>query len=209
MTCPQCGDRKGKRACPALGETICSVCCATKRLVSIRCPRDCAHLASAKAHPAASVRRQQASDLRTLLDGMPRLSEGQLRLLFLVLSYLCRPAGPGRLRLTDAEAADAAAAVAATFDTASRGVIYEHQATSVAGQQAATELVALLRDAGKGGGSRFEREVAEVLGGVARAAAPPPLSPPGGRAYLDLVVRVLQDDIRDDATVDPPSLILP
>lgn len=208
MTCPQCGQRKGKRACPALGETICPVCCATKRLVSIRCPRDCAHLTAARAHPAASVRRQQESDLRILLGGMNRLSEGQLRLLFLVLSYLSRPAGPGLPRLSDAEAADAASAVAATFETASRGIFFEHPASTAAGQRASAELVALLRDAGKGGGARFEREVAEVLREIARAAAPAPLSAGGTRAYLDLVARVLQDTA-DEAAVDPPSLILP
>lgn len=209
MTCRQCGQRKGKRACPALGETICPVCCATKRLVAIRCPSDCAHLASAKAHPAASVRRQQASDLRTLLGGMGRMSEGQLRLYFLVLSYFTRPASPGAPRLVDAEAADAAAAVAATFDTASRGLIFEHQAKTVAGQRMAAELIAILRDAGKGGGARFEREVAEVLGEIARAAAPAPLSDPATRSYLDLASRVLQDDGRAEAAVAPPSLILP
>lgn len=209
MTCRQCGQRKGKRACPALGETICPVCCATKRLVAIPCPRDCAHLASAKAHPAASVRRQQASDLRTLLGGMGRMSEGQLRLYFLVLSYFTRPTPPGAPRLVDAEAADAAGAVAATFDTASRGLIFEHQAKTPAGQRMAAELIALLRDAGKGGGARFEREVADVLAEIARAAAPAPLSDPATRAYLDLVSRVLQDDGRAEAAVDPPSLILP
>lgn len=209
MACPQCGQRKGKRACPALDETICPVCCATKRLVTIRCPRDCAHLASAKAHPAATVRRQQASDVRTLLGGMGRMSEGQLRLFFLVLSFFTRPAPAGGPRVVDAEAADAAAAVAATFDTASRGVIFEHQAKTQAGQRLATELVAVLRDAGKGGGSRFEREVADVLGEIARAAAPSPLAAPGTRVYLDLASRVLQDDGRGEAPVDPPSLILP
>lgn len=209
MTCRQCGQRKGKRACPALGETICPVCCATKRLVAIPCPSDCVHLASAKAHPAASVRRQQASDLRTLLGGMGRMSEGQLRLYFLVLSYFTRPTPPGAPGLVDAEAADAAGAVAATFDTASRGLIFEHQAKTPAGQRMAAELIALLRDAGKGGGARFEREVADVLAEIARAAAPAPLSDPATRAYLDLVSRVLQDDGRAEAAVDPPSLILP
>lgn len=209
MACPECGRRKGKRACPALGETICPVCCATKRLVAIRCPRDCAHLASAQAHPAASVRRQQASDLRALLGDMGRLSEGQVRLFFLVLSYFNRPVPPGTPRLVDAEAADAAAAVAATFDTASRGLIFDHPAKTPAGQRMASELIALLRDAGKGGGARFDREVADVLGGIARAAAPSPLAEPGSRAYLDLVSRVLQDDGRAEAPVDPPSLILP
>ena len=35
MACPVCGQRKARRECPALGQTICTVCCATKRLVEI------------------------------------------------------------------------------------------------------------------------------------------------------------------------------
>lgn len=208
MSCPQCGQRKGKRACPALGERICAVCCATKRLVTIRCPRDCAYLTAAQAHPAAVVRRQQESDLHTLLGGMGRLSEGQLRLFFLVQSFFLRTPAPGQPRPGDAEIADAAAAVGATFETASRGLIFEHPARTVLGQQLASELGQILRDAGKGGGSRFEREVADVLLGIAKAAAPSPLAEPGSRNYLDLVARVLHDG-RNEAAAEPPSLILP
>jgi hypothetical protein len=44
--CARCGARKGKRSCPALGASICPVCCAEERLETIPCPRDCPHLAS-------------------------------------------------------------------------------------------------------------------------------------------------------------------
>src|SRR5262245_25423540 len=130
MTCPLCRQRRAKRACPALGHEICPVCCATKRQVEIRCPADCPHLASAKAHPSALARRRQAADLTTLMSGVGRLSEGQLQLFFLIQSYFLRPAPAGQPLVVDAEVADAAGALAGTFETASRGVIFEHQAAT-------------------------------------------------------------------------------
>jgi hypothetical protein len=43
-TCRHCGQRKGKRTCPALVGPICSRCCGQHRLVEIDCPSDCVHL---------------------------------------------------------------------------------------------------------------------------------------------------------------------
>jgi hypothetical protein len=208
MMCPQCGQRRGKRACPALGQTICPVCCATKRLVEIRCPKDCSYLVASKVHPSATVKRRQELDLRALLDGMGRLSEEQLQLFFLIQSFFLRVV-PGMPRPVDADVADAAAAVAATLETASRGVIYEHQAATAGGRRMAADLLGVLREAGRGGGSRFERDSAEVLRGIERAARPSALAEPGQRTYLDLVTRVLRQGEADEAPVDPPSLILP
>ena len=42
--CVFCGQRKGKRTCPALAGSICSTCCGQHRLSKIQCPSDCAHL---------------------------------------------------------------------------------------------------------------------------------------------------------------------
>ena len=52
MSCPLCHTRKPRRACPALNQTICAVCCGTKRLIEIQCPDDCVYLTSAREHPA-------------------------------------------------------------------------------------------------------------------------------------------------------------
>ncbi len=43
-TCTHCGQRKGKRSCPALAGAICSRCCGQHRVVEIACPSDCVHL---------------------------------------------------------------------------------------------------------------------------------------------------------------------
>ena len=44
--CIHCGQRKGKRLCPALEGFICAQCCATHRLQDIQCPPDCTYLQS-------------------------------------------------------------------------------------------------------------------------------------------------------------------
>ena len=44
--CLFCHQRKGKRACPALGGVICSQCCGTNRITNISCPTSCVFLES-------------------------------------------------------------------------------------------------------------------------------------------------------------------
>jgi hypothetical protein len=208
MQCTLCGQRRAKRACPALHQDICPVCCATKRLTEIRCPADCVHLAAARQHPAAAVKRQHEADLRTLMAALGPMSEGQLQLFFLLQSYLLRPA-EGLARPVDADVADAATALAATLETASRGVIFEHQAGTVNGQRLAGEWRAVLQEAGKGGGSRFERAAAAVLRAVAKAAAEPVGKPAGSRAYLELVTRVLREGAPEAPARVESTIILP
>src|SRR5437867_2016399 len=77
MLCPLCGQRKARRGCPALNQTICAVCCGTKRITEIACPADCGYLASAREHPAAVVRRQHERDLMAVLPTVRDLSARQ------------------------------------------------------------------------------------------------------------------------------------
>ena len=201
MTCTLCGQRRAKRACPALGQRICPVCCATKRLVEVRCPADCLHLVAGREHPAAAVKRQHEMDLRTLMATVGRLSEGQMQVFFLIQSYFLRPPQTGAARPVDVEVADAAAALAATFETASPGVIFEHPARTPAGQRMAAELREVLVDVGKGGGTRFEREVAAVLRAVERGAGATPETAADPRQYLGLVSRVLREGAPEELDV--------
>jgi len=45
--CSICGKRRAERFCPAKGERICAVCCATEREVRLDCPIDCPYLIAA------------------------------------------------------------------------------------------------------------------------------------------------------------------
>jgi len=205
MTCPLCRQRKPRRACPAVGQQICAVCCGTKRLVEINCPSDCAYLEAAERHPAAAVKRQQEHDLGLLMSTLGRLSQGQLQLFFLLQSVVLRfkPEG-GLLRLADADLAEAAGALASTLETAERGVVYEHRSASPVAEELRQALSGFLTEIGKGGGSRFEREAALVLRGIERGARhEAPGLEVGETAYLGLLSRVMRE--RHGARPDGPS----
>ena len=75
MPCPLCAKRPAKRACPALRQDICTVCCATKRLVEIACTEDCRYLEASQRHPAAVVKRQIDADLMRAAGLPTRLSD--------------------------------------------------------------------------------------------------------------------------------------
>jgi hypothetical protein len=209
MLCTLCGQRRAKRGCPALGRDICPVCCATKRVVEIRCPADCVHLAAARQHPAAAVRRQHESDLRTLLAGLGPITEPQLHLFFLFHTAMANAPADGLPPLTDADVADAATAVAATLETAAKGVIFEHQAETSSGRRLAAALHAVVAEAGRGRGSRFEREAATVLRSIARAAAGDGQAARPERAYLELVARVVREGMPEAPAPAATSIILP
>jgi len=129
MKCPLCQSRAARRHCPALAREICAVCCGTKRRVEIRCPETCAYLGNAAAHPPAVVRRQQERDVALLLPALERLSEAQRQLFFLTLTLVDRFRGEGLDAAVDADVADAAEALAGTYETAARGLIYDQRAS--------------------------------------------------------------------------------
>src|SRR5436309_1433577 len=108
-----------------MGQQICAVCCGTKRLVQIRCPSDCAWLASAREHPPAAVVRRQQQDVGVLLQSMRDFSQRQSQLFFLVNSFVLGYTPADFQTLVDDDVAEAAEALAATYETAARGVIYE------------------------------------------------------------------------------------
>jgi hypothetical protein len=208
MSCPLCRQRKARRACPALGQDICPVCCGTKRIVEIACPSTCVYLTASQRHPAAVVKKQQEQDLGVLMAALGQVSERQLQLFFLMQTFMARWKPEGMARLTDADVAEATGALAASFETAGRGVLYEHQATSAVAEALRRELKTFLDEIGRGGGSRFEREATEVLRGIERGARhETPGLGAGSHEYLTLVARVLHE--RPPDTTTAPTIILP
>ena len=87
VVCPLCGNRRARRACPALGKQICAICCGTKRLVEIDCPADCVWLASAREHPPAALVRQQQRDIVTLVQVARDFSERQSQFFFMIGTF--------------------------------------------------------------------------------------------------------------------------
>jgi hypothetical protein len=212
MHCPSCGQRKARRACPALGANICPVCCGTKRLVEIKCPVDCGYLASAREHPAAVVKRRQERDVAQLLPTIRHLTERQYQLFFLFHTLIARFTPQGFSRLVDTDVAEAVAAVAATLETAARGVIYEHTPQGPPAQALARELKTMLPQMREQGAKVFDREAAIVLRAIEQGARGTTVHTGGPTGYLDLVARLLQvtGSAEPAPQAAPPSpLILP
>jgi hypothetical protein len=216
--CPVCRDRKPKRSCPALQQTICTVCCATKRQIEIDCPADCVYLSSAKAHPPAVVQRRQERDLGFLLPLVSDLTETQYRLVVLFQSVVVKHAERAVPPVLDVDVAEGAAAAAATLETSRKGIIYQHQAVSVPAQRLTDEVarvVAELIAQNTSQQSRVERDSAVALRKIeagARAAATS-LAGDEPPVYLKLLGRVFatagstsprEDGLRQGSIITTP-----
>ena len=191
MVCSLCGQRKAKRACPALSRQICAVCCGTKRLVEISRPADCIYLTTARTHPPAVVQRQQEHDRAHLLPLLAGLSERQSRLFLMLAALISRHHGEPLQTLVDDDIAQAAAAHAATLETAGRGIVYEHRPASLPAERLLTELSTLVAEVTREGGSALERDAAIALRRIEGAAKQSAKAEPGGAAFQQLLIRVL------------------
>src|SRR5262245_23093126 len=170
MVCRSCQERKGRRSCPALGDAICHTCCGTKRQKTIHCPSSCPHLATARDHPAATVRRQQERDLSVLMPSIEHLTERNRQLYFLFQTVVLTHQPDALGGLADADVGQAAEAAAATLETAAKGVIYEHLPSSVPAQRLSAALRAAIEDAKEQGATIYNGEAALVLRAIARGA---------------------------------------
>jgi hypothetical protein len=182
--------------------------------VEIACPADCPYLAVAREHPPAVAVRQQQRDVAWLVQGMRDLNERQSQLFFVINSFLQRYEPPELQRLRDDDVIDAVAALAGTFETAARGVIYDHRPSALPANRLATALKPVIVEAGKQGGSAFERDAAVVLQRIGQVAQEVrAASGPDSRGFLELLARALREDQTRDAPArnveNVPRLIVP
>jgi hypothetical protein len=98
----------------------------------------------------------------------------------------------GFARLVDGDVADAAASVAATLETAAKGVIYEHATQSTVAQKLARELTTLLEHIKEEGAAVYDREAAITLRAIEQGARTVVGPAATGDDYLVLVRRLLQ-----------------
>jgi hypothetical protein len=230
MVCPLCGVRKAKRACPALGvpgaatalgaplgaRQICPVCCGTKRLVEINCPSDCVYLASARSHPPAVVQRRQERDRAQLLPLLQGLTERQARLFLMLAALVSRHQSDALQKLVDDDVAQASEALAATLETAGRGIVYEHRPAALPAERLMTELKALVAEISREGGSGIERDAAVALRRIELAARESAKAQPGAAEFQQLLIRMLAGpagpgtaEPADAPTAQASSLIIP
>lgn len=161
-------------------------------MVEIACPVGCAYLTSAREHPAAVVKKQQERDIAMVLPAISQLTERQHQLFFLFHGVVARHRPEGFARLIDEDVAEAARAVAATLETAMRGVLYEHNPTSATGQRLARELTAFLTELRSQGAKVYDGEAAIALRAVERAARDVHRSATQDDAYISLMARLLR-----------------
>ena len=153
------------------------------------------------------VQQRQERDARFLLPIVDGLDQRQYQLFFVVQTTLHRLAETGEIPVNDDVVRDTAQALAATYDTASKGIIYEHQPSSPPAASLARELKPLLE--GRDGRSPVasERDLVDVLRRVEQAATDARKTLDGGtRAYLDLLGRLMQSfsgDAINSETITP------
>lgn len=213
MACPLCRQRAARRRCPALDRDICAVCCGTKRLVDIRCPPDCGHLKASQAHPPASVRRRQERDLAFLMAMHEGLSPAQSELFWAILTFVVGFRGDPLVTVVDEDLSDGAAALAATYETAGRGVIYEHRPQSLLAQRFVTDLqgfLGTLAAESQAAARHVERDAAVVLRRLeAGARQVRKTVDEGPSTALDMVTRVVTQAAREAPARNPAPSVQP
>jgi len=190
------------------------VCCGTKRLTEIACPPDCIYLASAREHPPAAFVRQKQRDVALLIDAIRDLNDRQAQLFLLATTLLLQYEPPVLQPLMDEDVIEAAAALAATYETAAKGLIYDHRPASLSAERLVQALKPRLAEAGQGGGTAFERDAAVVFKQIGEAAAHVrELEPDNRNAFIEILRRTIrkpaQESSERPAPVDQSRLIVP
>jgi hypothetical protein len=221
MDCPLCRQRTTRRRCPALERDICAVCCGTKRLGEITCPPACGYLKASQSHPPAAVRRQQERDLGFLMAMHEGLSPAQSELFWAILTFVIGFRGDPLMKVVDEDLSDGAAALAATYETAGRGVIYEHRPQSLVAQRFVTDLqgfLGRLAAESQAAARHVERDAAVVLRRLEAGARNVRKTVDEGPATaLDIIARVVANAAREapakkaEPAVEPPRpmIIMP
>lgn len=134
--------------------------------------------------------------MRFLVPLMYGLTDTQSHLFFTVQGLVLSLAGSIASSLIDHDIAEAAGALAGTYETASRGIIYEHKPTSLPAQRLAYELTTALKQVTDDmpGARLKELDLLAVMRRMERAAREAKGNLEGGdHAYLDLLGRIMKD----------------
>ncbi|MGV3519400.1 hypothetical protein [Luteitalea sp.] len=169
--------------------------------MEIRCPADCGWLKAARAHPPAVQQRQQEHDANLVVPLIRGLDDGGYAVLM-----ACLPAAVAFRNAADPPPLDsdlqaAAAALAATAETAIRGVLYEHQPDTPIAARLLRAMSAPLAEASEAGVPRLDastaaamRRVEDAVKDFRRQGHPAP------DAYLAFLGRVLRPRLADAST---------
>ncbi len=191
MSCPLCRQRRGKRACPAKGEAICSQCCGAKRRVEIDCPPDCVYLRGAHAGAWEGRAAERDRDARRVGPFLEGLTEAQGRLVLLSLVGITAIRGRRR-EIDDRLLLEAVQALRKTVETREKGIVYEHQADDARAQSLAHELAELFEAKDDEGRVQApaDRDLAAALARLEKAIEATRQEEESSHAFLDTATRV-------------------
>ena len=134
--CSICGKRRAERFCPAKGERICAVCCATEREVRLDCPVDCPYLIAA--HRYEQEHRQPLAPSEVPFANV-QLSSDLLyknEAFLSGLGYALLKFSAEHRDLADGDIFTALEALAETYRTLVSGIYYEKPPNAPSGQRA-------------------------------------------------------------------------
>lgn len=159
MICPICEKRKAVRLCPAKAQSICTICCATEREVTIDCPSDCEYLIASRRYDD----RREEVDWSTLpfpdVKVHPSWLEEHRQLLDVLAFAICEYAG-AHPAIVDSDVISAAKSLAESYRTLTSGLYYENPP----GQGERQELY----DALKSAIATYRRETERIVGSGVR-----------------------------------------
>ena len=126
-----------------------------------------------------------------LTPALGGFSEARQQLFLFALTLVDKFRGDGLDAASDEDAASAAAALAGTYETASRGLIYEQRPDSIPAQRMADGLKNMFEQLGRGRPSGFAADAAAVLRQLEDRIRVVQRSTPGdSRAFLGLAGRM-------------------
>jgi len=212
VICPICNKRKATRFCPAKSQSICSVCCATEREVTIDCPADCPHLVASRRY---EEERHEVdwSQLPFPDVKIPPSAFGDHVHLLDTLAYsICDFAGLHR-EMVDSDVMVALQTLGESYQTLTKGIYYEKPLDHRLQHELATHLKSTIAAYKKEEANRprmsglRDETVRDALIFMAQAGGMHVNGRPKGRAYLDFLRSYVkwQPPTRDGA----PLLIVP
>jgi len=210
ILCKRCGQRRAKRACPALHADICAICCGTEREVSLSCPLECEHLREAHLREKSlPVDPKDAAhkDVEVTEEFIGKHEELLLFCIYSLLNSSLRTPGA-----VDTDALEALEAMIKTYRTAESGLIYESRAENTVAAAVQKAFSASLADYQKIRAEREDdlpplrdKEFLGMLVFLARFGQQNLNGRPKGRLFLDVLSRMTPPERIDERE---PSIIL-
>jgi hypothetical protein len=209
ILCKRCGQRRARRACPALQADICTICCGTEREVSISCPLECEYLR--EAHHREKVLPVDPKDVAEpdVEVSEDFISQHEEFLLFAIHSLLhAALRTPGAV---DSDALEALDALIKTQHTAESGLIYESRPENMvaaAVQRAFTDSLdeyRKIRSERDALAPLHRKDILGILVFLRRFGQQNLNGRPRGRLFLDLLRHMTPEQRIDERA---PSIIL-